>query len=287
MDISPTSAPSLTTGTINGLDHGDANRNVFMLKLDTWVKQAPDGASEQRDIAAARARDCYDRGATSLNLSSLNLSSLPEKLPPDLLRLKANGNALTSLPDTLPSGLELLDVENNPLVSLSSTLPAGLKVLHAGDTELAFLPPTLPADLKLYITDSPLAKTIANRYPEVLKSGIRVCVGMFPNGVVPQDLTEASHGEGDTGTINLFAMSRSLPSGPFGGIIPGGEPQKGTPIDAIAGGLPGSVAPGGGTGEGLPEGVIPGGLPGGDNSRQRDGGGHNSQRSAGRCGARR
>jgi Leucine-rich repeat (LRR) protein len=87
----------------------------------------------------------------SLNLSNLNLTSLP-RLPGNLKELYCDNNKLTSLP-RLPDSLTYLYCSDNELTSLP-TLPDGLKYLNCEYNKLTTVP-KLPNSLKeLYCNDS-------------------------------------------------------------------------------------------------------------------------------------
>ncbi len=98
MDIPLISSAGLPTGTVNGFDYGSTQQKILFDEWDSWAKQAPTGGSEHRDKAVKNLKDCLERNAVYLNLNCLNLSSLPESLPPGVLQLKASGNAITALP---------------------------------------------------------------------------------------------------------------------------------------------------------------------------------------------
>lgn len=62
-------------------------------------------------------RDCLHNDGTELNLSYLELTSLPDYLPAGLQELRCDGNQLTSLPP-LPTGLQTLRCNHNQLTTL-------------------------------------------------------------------------------------------------------------------------------------------------------------------------
>src|SRR5476651_258345 len=157
MDIRANSLAGLPSGIIYGND-GDQTPNAALFKQwDDWAKQANNGGAEQRDKAVMKLKDCLERGSTYLNLNCLNLASLPANLPPDVVTLKASGNAFTTLPAALPTGLHELDVDNSPLESLVDPFPPELKSLYLSGTRLSMLPDDLPAGLVgLHLDDAPL-----------------------------------------------------------------------------------------------------------------------------------
>ncbi len=84
-------------------------------------------------------RDCLHNDGTELNLSYLELTSLPDYLPAGLQELRCDGNQLTGLPSVLPAGLQMLNCSYNQLTGLPS-LPTGLQELFCGDNQLTTLP---------------------------------------------------------------------------------------------------------------------------------------------------
>ncbi|MDB6454049.1 NEL-type E3 ubiquitin ligase domain-containing protein [Falsirhodobacter sp. 20TX0035] len=160
--------------------------------LDDWAAEAHD-PDEDRATAVARIRAWSQDAAgseTPLDLSALDLTSLPTALPagvlildlssnafttlPDTLpdtvqELKLNSCGLTALPDRLPQGLQRLEVSHNELTRLPDSLPPGLKALRAHGNELATLPDTLPEGLEtIGVTGNKLTAL-----PGTLPSGLR------------------------------------------------------------------------------------------------------------------
>lgn len=118
-----------------------------------WAQHAVPGRMEQRDVALASLRDCLERKTHTLDLSRLNLSSLPAALPDHIEVLNIYENELEHLPAHLPPSLSSLSVSDNNLVELPATLPANLTWLSASSNLLASLPPRLPerlVNLNLY-----------------------------------------------------------------------------------------------------------------------------------------
>ncbi|EMZ8354289.1 TPA: E3 ubiquitin--protein ligase, partial [Shigella sonnei] len=92
---------------------------------DKWEKQALPG--ENRNEAVSLLKECLINQFSELQLNRLNLSSLPDNLPPQITVLEITQNALISLPE-LPASLEYLDACDNHLSTLPE-LPASLKHL--------------------------------------------------------------------------------------------------------------------------------------------------------------
>jgi len=109
-----------------------------------WERAAPAGESPHRAEAVRKMLDCLHNGNPELNLDNLDITSLPDLLPPDITGLYVNRVPLNHLPP-LPSGLQKLYVGNNQLDSLPA-LPHTLKTLFAVNARLRSLPP-LPAGL--------------------------------------------------------------------------------------------------------------------------------------------
>ncbi|HAU3361647.1 TPA: acetyltransferase [Salmonella enterica subsp. salamae] len=102
-----------------------------------WAKEAPAGGHELREMAVERLLACLAKQESTLDLSELNLSSLPD-LPPLIKTLHVNDNHLSSLPD-LPELLQILICSFNPLEQLPP-LPYSLKELTCSACHLKNLP---------------------------------------------------------------------------------------------------------------------------------------------------
>ncbi|EAX6910280.1 acetyltransferase [Salmonella enterica] len=109
-----------------------------------WAKEAPAGGHELREMAVERLLACLAKQESTLDLSELNLSSLPD-LPPLIKTLHVNDNHLSSLPD-LPESLQILICSFNPLEQLPP-LPYSLKELTCSACHLKNLP-SLPDALE-------------------------------------------------------------------------------------------------------------------------------------------
>ncbi|PAV08399.1 hypothetical protein CBG25_04000 [Arsenophonus sp. ENCA] len=69
-----------------------------------WVAQPNIDPSEMRETALNRVFTCITNEDSSLNLSKLNLTSLPN-LPEWIIKLDVSDNQLTRLPNNLPKQL--------------------------------------------------------------------------------------------------------------------------------------------------------------------------------------
>ncbi|EFV7638246.1 T3SS effector E3 ubiquitin-protein ligase IpaH3, partial [Shigella sonnei] len=116
---------------------------------DKWEKQALPG--ENRNEAVSLLKECLINQFSELQLNRLNLSSLPDNLPPQITVLEITQNALISLPE-LPASLEYLDACDNHLSTLPE-LPASLKHLDVDNNQLTMLP-ELPALLEYINADN-------------------------------------------------------------------------------------------------------------------------------------
>ncbi|MGP3591896.1 NEL-type E3 ubiquitin ligase domain-containing protein [Vagococcus sp. WN89Y] len=98
-------------------------------------------------MAVAALCDCLARKSLTLDLSRLNLSSLPEVLPDHIEVLNAYENELAVLPANLPATLSSLSISDNNLIELPGTLPENLTWLSVSCNLLASLPERMPEGL--------------------------------------------------------------------------------------------------------------------------------------------
>ncbi|HCR1077198.1 TPA: E3 ubiquitin--protein ligase [Enterobacter cloacae] len=109
-----------------------------------WEKAAPPEEADNRAHVVWKLRNIQSHKSDSLNLYNLNISSLPDHLPPCINDIQIYNIPLTSLP-ALPEGLRRLSVQNTSLTSLP-TLPDSLDSMFIARTPLASLP-ALPDSL--------------------------------------------------------------------------------------------------------------------------------------------
>ncbi|MGY3533247.1 MULTISPECIES: NEL-type E3 ubiquitin ligase domain-containing protein [Bradyrhizobium] len=133
--------------------------------LENWAAEPQVGPLEDRDEAVRRVNALGE--ATTLNLESLSLTSLP-RLPSAIVLLDLPFNRLTTLPDSLPASLQRLDVRGNQLTSLPA-LPTELRALDASFNRLRSLPEVLPAALELL----GLSHNQLQDLPEVLPASLQ------------------------------------------------------------------------------------------------------------------
>ncbi len=142
-------------------------RDEYVAHWNAWAQAGgPEGGG--RPEAVRRMTDWLDRHPSRLDLSLLELDSLPDHLPegvqnldvghnrltdfpPNLLsglrRLCLGDNRLTRLPEPLPEGLESLDAPFNLLTHLPERFPSSLQTLDLGFNELVSLPETFPSQM--------------------------------------------------------------------------------------------------------------------------------------------
>ncbi|MES2832811.1 MAG: hypothetical protein V4695_12570 [Pseudomonadota bacterium] len=128
---------------------GMSSHNAGMLlQWEAWAIP-PNSFGSQRAEAVWRMRAALmNRLQTTLDLSGLALTSLPERLPENITTLQLSFNSLEALPEHLPAGLLHLDAEHNFLTTLPETLPASLISLNVANNQLSALPRGLPRGLK-------------------------------------------------------------------------------------------------------------------------------------------
>ena len=108
------------------------------------------------------------QGDSSLDLSSLGLTSLPENLPEQLQILNVSNNELTSLPQRMPVQLQELDVSYNQLLSLPKNLPEQLQILNVSDNQLTSLP-EMPDQLQKLDASHNQLTSLPENLPEQLQ----------------------------------------------------------------------------------------------------------------------
>lgn len=121
-----------------------------------WERAAPPEEATDRAYVVQMLRELQNDNSRDLNLFDLNISSLPDHLPPCIDYIKINKIPLTSLP-TLPDGLTDMNIKNTLLTSLPA-LPHGLTYMNIKNTLLTSLP-ALPDGLtELVVINSPLTR---------------------------------------------------------------------------------------------------------------------------------
>ncbi|WP_149590738.1 leucine-rich repeat domain-containing protein [Serratia symbiotica] len=116
-----------------------------------WEENAPPGMGEKRDIAVARMRECLETGKELLDLIELQLSSLPESLPPYIRELIVYGNHLSKLPDNLPETLIAINACDNILMKIPTNTPPGIISFYLENNYLEVIRSNLPVYSRIII----------------------------------------------------------------------------------------------------------------------------------------
>lgn len=123
----------IRTNSYKEITKGDNKWDALKLSWLRWQQSSCYGSDEERDRAVMQLQDCLEREAVELNLSKLNLTSLPHlpefvttldishnrlkslfwEFPPSLIKLLASNNQMWTLPHNLPDTLLHLDVAAN------------------------------------------------------------------------------------------------------------------------------------------------------------------------------
>ncbi|MBQ0955561.1 hypothetical protein GPZ85_0006760 [Serratia symbiotica] len=134
-----------------------------------WEKNAPSGGGEIRDIAVARMRECLETDYKELYLDVLQLSSLPERLPPNITLLNVNFNHLCKLPDNLPETVTDIFVSYNKLTEIPENLPPRLEALILGKNQLESIPGNLPDTIDALDLAGNRLSTLPDHLPDSLE----------------------------------------------------------------------------------------------------------------------
>lgn len=90
------------------------NQPINYLALwQDWQKQALPGSGEFRELAVERLMGCLENESATLDLTDLELTSVPELLPPHIETLLLSHNQLTWLPANFPPSLKTVFIDNN------------------------------------------------------------------------------------------------------------------------------------------------------------------------------
>lgn len=153
-----------------------------------WEREAPFEERAGRAAAVQKMRSCLHNDFWILQLFTLNISSLPDHLPPCTKEIYIQGLPLTSLPE-LPHGLTVLWVGDTLLTSLPA-LPHSLTELDIADTPLTSLP-ELPHSLtQLDIASAPLTSLPELPHGLALLSVMNTSLASLP--ALPHGLTGLS-----------------------------------------------------------------------------------------------
>ena len=144
-------------------------RAGYLAEWEAWAALTG-GALENRTAALNQLKACLDATPlqTSLDLSRLQLTCLPDHLPAGLQDLNLFNNRLTCLPENLPPTLCTLNAARNHLDALPERLPATLEQLLLQSNKLTYLPLTLPSALQaLDVSDNQLTSLPAHFPPSL------------------------------------------------------------------------------------------------------------------------
>ena len=169
--------------------NAENTKESYFAEWDVWRDARGEGENRTEAIARLKAYVGSSQPDETLDLSSLDLRSLPDHLPRSVRHLKCSHNILERLPDELPPLLENLDasmnrlthlpnrlpafltglnVSNNRLATLPEGLPKIIKILNASKNKLVRLPATLPADLeRLNVCENDLVELPATLPPKL------------------------------------------------------------------------------------------------------------------------
>lgn len=195
--------PASTTANI------DSNGEDIPALIAQWEQWATEGGPDENRAEAIAALYLYldervSRTHTPLNLSRLNLRTLPEMWPHGLTSLNLSYNRLTSLPDslrhTIAHTIAILNLRNNRLTRLDlrgftalETLSAQdnrltafpelptpthsrLRIFHLENNQISELPRTLPGDrryIRLYLSGNPLPPHVIRALQPQVPPGLR------------------------------------------------------------------------------------------------------------------
>lgn len=112
----------------------------------TWCNE-PLTCEELRCEAVIKVMQCIRKHSDELDLSRLNLTSIPTFFPGWLQKLKLNHNNLTEIPP-MPVGLIRLNLDDNALSALPSLKSTNLKYLSFRDNNVTMMP-DLPNSLEM------------------------------------------------------------------------------------------------------------------------------------------
>jgi len=119
--------------------HNETDRSDYLLCWLAWEKESPPGGGEFRRIAVERLQACLEYKSATLDLADLELSSLPDNLPPQITTLILTNNQFTHPPDVLPSSLKNVYLGNNPLTTEArqqlQIMPGAGPVIHLNELQ--------------------------------------------------------------------------------------------------------------------------------------------------------
>lgn len=131
------------------------NKTELTKEWERWSKEGGEG--ESRDIAFRQLEACLYNHTSELDLTDLNLTSLPKNLPPHILKLSICNNNVTQLPSDLPNSLIELTAKNNRLTEIPENFPS-VKILDISHNQFTTYPQHLLSKqlLSFNISENPL-----------------------------------------------------------------------------------------------------------------------------------
>lgn len=106
----------------------------LLLEWHEWADQGSE--HEKRKEAVVRLTQCINKKENHLDLSNLNLNSLPVNYPYNLTHLNIQKNNLTKLPETLSDNIINLYANENKLSRLPQHLPSALMLMNVSNNPL-------------------------------------------------------------------------------------------------------------------------------------------------------
>ncbi|KAB3084241.1 hypothetical protein F9222_25560 [Escherichia coli] len=106
----------------------------LLLEWHEWADQGSE--HEKRKEAVVRLTQCINKKENHLDLSNLNLNSLPGNYPYNLIHLNIQKNNLTKLPETLSDNIINLYANENKLSRLPQHLPSALMLMNVSNNPL-------------------------------------------------------------------------------------------------------------------------------------------------------
>lgn len=104
--IQPSLPCSDTHGAYRGnLKPDEKSGDTTWLKCKEWADAAPAGSGDAPEKVLERIEYCHQYHMPDLDLSDLDLTSLPSELPPDIKRIVLKADVLAALHEDLPAGI--------------------------------------------------------------------------------------------------------------------------------------------------------------------------------------
>lgn len=141
----------------------DASNAAHLAHWNAWASAGGAGtANRQAAVARFAGWLAHNDPSFPLDLSDLQLTSLPARFPNTVQNLDVSGNRLTTLPPGISTQLQHLDASDNMLVQLPH-LPHTLRGINLGNNRLSVLPrhiSGLHAECAINLEGNPLPDNI-------------------------------------------------------------------------------------------------------------------------------